>query len=777
MSKNQIYKTRYKNKNKITKYIEHFKIGAHVLTLIKKDDEELVPAFTLVARDARMPHADALAAVDRIMEAFEQYGNSNNTRIIDINNGINLDTLESQCYEEYIREGKHEPANAARRIRTLMERFQTFLSASDLRDVLYFPNINNQISEMLSEYAPATRSNYEAFIRKGFEVLEAMVVSDDQINLQRDALPRGFVPALRRAVDNAISQQKIKSLRELEITLFGKPNKIFFVFYRNSILQKVEDVIKIEAALDLPPGTLTERYYSWRQSRKLDLKYEAVPLLSVFPEDHPIRQNTYHQVPLKSMLPADLLHRTNEEKQQIVKWVTETFYYDTTNFRAAQIQKTTVIKKQIALDVDCPEQLQTDWERWLYFKTAKITEHGMLRKKRWEDHTPDFYRRYIADVFNALLLEYEFSTSDIRLAHLCFPQVLRRAVDILTSVRAVGADEDEVYTNTHVQMLKRLKSLITEPDGYYLQKHLPRDLKPLNGLVSDEDIRNARENWLEFCVDANKILNQYIHDVDEYLLKRDPFYPIAVVLDQDEPIVYFSKVLTYMDEQTPGRMNNKIAYITNRIDAAIFHMGLEAPLRNENSIKILRRKNFDDRKPIDVLEKEEEGELLYTGDGKYIIRIPVKNFKNKHSSFFKGYREWTTPVSSELGKRFEDLERDVYPLMSGEPKYIFAKRNGSDFDEEYINRRWRNMIAQYAIFNPFNKTGVIPGLKLCSYKSRRHIVATSIVKKTKNLELASWALCDSVEMVRKVYGRFLPSEKTKNAHEVLARMLYGSTIN
>ena len=742
------------------------------MNLIQNDDHDLIPVVASIANQSRLTHKDVIDNIDKFIDAFEQFGNDKNTRIVNIQNGVNMDSLEEGCYIYFLKENKYEPAAHAKRIRSLIEKLCVHVGVVNLVDLFYIPDINTHIDDFLSKYkGKSSYRLYDAYIRRGLEILESLVLADEQINTEADSLPRGFIPALRLLLDSAIFEKRFRSMRDFEMCVFGSTGKLYTVLKYNRILQKSEDVIKIEDALGVERGVLLERYYRWRVSRKINVKYEGHTLLSVFPEEHPIRQNRYKQIPIKDILPADTIYRTKEDQEKIVKWIDETFFVDNINFREAQKYKSTVINKEIIIDVQCPEKLQNDWESLHEFKTSKITEYGLLRDRRWKGQTPEFYKRYIADACNALVAEYAIEAENIRLAHFCFPRVIRRAAEVLATVRALGGQE-EIYTATHINSIKRLKSLITERYGYYYQKGLPVDIEPLPGLVTKEEIQAARLDWKLHCEQANDNINQYLRDIEEYMVRQDPFYPISVVLDQDNPVGYFRRVLEYMDFDVPSKNVAKVEFITNRVDAAIFHMGLEAPLRNDNSVSILRAKPFYERCAIQDLEERREGELLYDKEGKYIIRVPVENFKNRDSSFFDGHREWSTPISRELAQRLEALERDVYPLMSEEPRYIFAKLNGSAFDDEYINRRWKVMMARYAIYNPFTGRGVIEGLKMTSYKSRRHIVATSILKKTGNVDMAAWALCDTPGMIRATYGRFLPSEKTVRAHNVLSELLY-----
>ena len=504
-------------------------------------------------------------------------------------------------------------------------------------------------------------------------------------------------------------------------------------------------------------------------------------------------------------LPDDFNSRSFEEQEAILAWVNKVIISGSTDYRAFQAA---AIKNRYAVRfrafqggksredvpgdemdeemrssvVDAPPDLEREMAALLKFKTSTLTQFGFQRNGVWGDETASQKVEHLGLMFGALASSpkgavrgYGAPLEDICMAMLVFPPVWDWYLQWREQRRGF-------FTKWEVGMLALLTSLVKVDTGWIRQTPSLGDrLRPIDGLISEQDIDASRSDWAGACDAMYRHARQRLKEIQRVArVHRDPFEPILPILEAESPVGEYRRITDEIlrlmpDERTYPRPAAEAvrAFLMLRI-------GLHTGLRQKNLREL--RVCLPGRMPTSErhLEEMKCGEMRWsTKEHGWEILIPSVAFKNASSSFFgqKPFRLILPDLAGlyDMIEAYLDRHRARLLGHAEDPVTFFVKTvklssARAAYDQNTFYEAWRLTIQRYGIFNPYTGRGAIKGLLPHGPHNIRDVLATHILKKTGSFEQASYAIQDTPEMVQQHYGRFLPQDKSALAAQVLNRV-------
>lgn len=429
--------------------------------------------------------------------------------------------------------------------------------------------------------------------------------------------------------------------------------------------------------------------------------------------------------------------------------------------------------------VDAPPVLAMEMADLVRFKTSALTSIGFQRNGVWGEETASQKIEHLGLMFGALAASktgeikgYGVPVRHLTFGLLIFPGIWDWYLQWRESRRGF-------YTAWEVDML-RIALAITKEGTGWLRQHpeLLARVQPIPGLVSQNEIDYAREDWHGACEDFHSHAAHRVKEIQRIArVHRDPFEPIMPVLEADSPVGEYRKIT----EEIIRLMPDEERYPRPAAEAVrsflMLRLGLHLGLRQKNLRQLMLCPRGQMPRPERVLEKLKRGEIRWSErDGGWEVLIPAVAFKNAHSSFFgdKPFR-LVLPDLLDLYRYIDDyVERHRATLLRGvaDPGTFFVKTvkttsTDAAYDVTTFYEAWRLTIQRYGIYNPYTGRGAIKGLLPHGPHNVRDVLATHILKQTGSYEQASYAIQDTADMVAKHYGRFLPQDKAALAARIL----------
>lgn len=498
-------------------------------------------------------------------------------------------------------------------------------------------------------------------------------------------------------------------------------------------------------------------------------------------------------------LPDDFDRRPKQERADILDWVRRVIVAGSTDYRkfqalairdryalrfnAGAMSRDEVTELEIDTDLahrlDASPRLQAEMRALVRFKTNTLTEAGYRRSGVWGDATAMQKVEHLGLLFGALAASPSSGVrglgvpiSRIGFGLLVFPAVWDWYVRWREQRRGF-------YTCWEVDMLRLAIALTRVEYGWLRQSPQVADgLAPLPGLVAEQDIAQARSDWVCACDQMHGHATVRAKEIERVArVHRDPFEPVLPILESDSPLSEYRAIT----EEILRRMPNARRYPRCAAEAVrsflMLRFGLHLGVRQKNLRQLLFKPVGAHPTPEQKLEAMRRGELRWsTRDEHWEVLIPASAFKNATSSYFskKPFRL----LLPDLGKLYEFirdyLDRHRSVLLSGaeDPGTFFVKTakatsTSAAYDQTTFYEAWRLTIQRYGIYNPWTGRGVVKGLLPHGPHNVRDVLATHILKKTGSYEKASYAIQDTPETVAKHYGRFLPQDKAALAAQVL----------
>lgn len=429
--------------------------------------------------------------------------------------------------------------------------------------------------------------------------------------------------------------------------------------------------------------------------------------------------------------------------------------------------------------VDAPSALAMEMADLVRFKTSALTSIGFQRNGTWGEETAAQKIEHLGLMFGALAAskQGEVRGYGVPLRHLTFGLLLFPGVgDWYLQWRE---HRRGFYTTWEVDML-RIALALTRQDTGWLRQHpeLLDGVRPVPGLVSQQEIDSARADWHGACDDFHKHATQRAREIQRIArVHRDPFEPIMPVLEAASPVGEYRKIT----EEILRLMPDEERYPRPAAEAVrsflMLRLGLHLGLRQKNLRQLMLCPRGHLPRSERILEKMKRGEIRWSDrDHGWEVLIPAVAFKNSHSSFFgsKPFR-LVLPDLLDLYKYIEDYvdrHRAVLLRTAPDPGTFFVKTvkttsTEAAYDSTSFYEAWRLTIQRYGIYNPYTGRGAIKGMLPHGPHNVRDVLATHILKQTGSYEQASYAIQDTPDMVAKHYGRFLPQDKAALAAKIL----------
>ncbi|HCD85063.1 MAG TPA: hypothetical protein DEQ45_14755 [Agrobacterium sp.] len=429
--------------------------------------------------------------------------------------------------------------------------------------------------------------------------------------------------------------------------------------------------------------------------------------------------------------------------------------------------------------IDAPPALAMEMADLVRFKTSALTSIGFQRNGVWGEDTASQKIEHLGLMFGSLAASrtgeikgYGVPVRNLTFGLLIFPGIWDWYLQWRESRRGF-------FTAWEVDML-RIALAITKEDTGWLRQHpeLLARVQPIPGLVSQNEIDYAREDWHGACEDFHKHAAHRVKEIQRIArVHRDPFEPIMPVLEADSPVGEYRKITEEIIRLMPdeGRYPRPAAEAVRSF--LMLRLGLHLGLRQKNLRQLMLCPRGQMPRPERILEKLKRGEIRWSDrDGGWEVLIPAVAFKNAHSSFFgdKPFR-LVLPDLLDLYRHINDyVERHRSVLLRGveDPGTFFVKTvkttsTVAAYDITSFYEAWRLTIQRYGIYNPYTGRGAIKGLLPHGPHNVRDVLATHILKQTGSYEQASYAIQDTADMVAKHYGRFLPQDKAALAARIL----------
>lgn len=413
------------------------------------------------------------------------------------------------------------------------------------------------------------------------------------------------------------------------------------------------------------------------------------------------------------------------------------------------------------------------------FKTSTLTTRGRTRNGVWNRVTADQKMEHFGLLFGALAASPD---SDVRghgapLHSLTFAMLALPAVwDWYLAWR----ESRRGFFTRWEGMMLTVAAAITRPETGWLRQSqsLAGYLRPVEGLVTPEDVQAAHDDWDGLCEVMYRHALKRAREIARVArVHRDPFEPILPILEADSPLAEYRKITEEVRRWRPDRRRFPIAAAEATRSFLMLRLGLHLGLRQKNLRQLLFRPKGDAPTPERQLEVLKRGELRWSArDLGWEVLIPAAAFKNAGSTFFR--KSAFRLVLPDLGGLYDEIEtyiaKDRAALLKGraDPGSFFVKTmransRSAEYNQTTFYGAWRLTIQRHGIYNPYTGRGAVPGLLPHGPHNVRDVLATHVLKQTGSHEQASYAIQDTPETIAEHYGRFLPQDKAALAAQVL----------
>lgn len=493
-------------------------------------------------------------------------------------------------------------------------------------------------------------------------------------------------------------------------------------------------------------------------------------------------------------LPDDFNELPAEKQAEIIRWVRDNIISRTTDYRRYQadtisesfgirfpaLERREARKKSRRRSA--PSALAGEMHDLVRFKTATLTDKGLLRNKKWGDFTAGQKIEHLGLLLGALsslpsgrVSGAGVPIADLTLALLVFPGVWDWYLTWRERRRGF-------FTVWECNMLSSGLELVREDTGWLRQRpDLAKRLKPIPGVLDKAEIAAAQDDWSGACDVFRKHAAVRFSEVQQVArVHRDPFEPILPILEAESPVLEYRKITDEILRRLPDEGKFPMAAAEACRSYLMLRLGLHLGLRQRNLRELLLCHR-------DVLPTSERrlaerrcGELRWNfREGKWEVFIPAVAFKNSDSSFFSSnpFRLLLDDLSGLYAHIEAYIDRHRPRLLGPaiDPGTFFVKStkrtsSSAAYNEVTFYEAWRLTIQRHGIYNPYTGRGAIAGLLPHGPHSVRDVLATHVLKKTGSYEQASYAIQDTPETVMKHYGRFFPQDKAAMAAKILNRM-------
>jgi len=426
-----------------------------------------------------------------------------------------------------------------------------------------------------------------------------------------------------------------------------------------------------------------------------------------------------------------------------------------------------------------PPALDAEARDLCLFKTTTLTTRGRVRNGVWNRATAGQKMEHLGLMFGALaacpdgeIRGYGAPMRSLTFAALVIPAVWDWYLHWREGRRGF-------FTRWESEMLTVAAALTRRETGWLRQSpHLANCLRPIEGLITPQDVQAAHDDWAAVCETAHHHALVRAKEINRVArVHRDPFEPILSILEAESPLGEYRKITEEVRLRRPDRRRFPVAAAESTRSFLMLRLGLHLGLRQKNLRELLFRPKGQAGTPERQLEVLKRGELRWSvRDEGWEVLVPAVAFKNAGSTYFR--KSPFRLILPDLGGLYDEIETyiasDRRALLKGrsDPGVFFvktmkAKSLSPAYDQNTFYEAWRLTIQRHGVFNPYTGRGAIEGLLPHGPHNVRDVLATHVLKQTGSYEQASYAIQDTPDTIAEHYGRFLPQDKAALAAQVL----------
>ena len=527
-----------------------------------------------------------------------------------------------------------------------------------------------------------------------------------------------------------------------------------------------ESVREIEGFLAVEQGLL---------SRRINQKQSRIASDDILTPE--LREDFNNAGIPTSFLPDDWKHRTPAQKQAIVDWISERILASSPYSRYLK-----AIGKDYISHDPLPSMMQHDFDAIREFKTAEIPDVtlGIQRAKpdapkgvqsMFDGHWRETSANLMLKALQRLVTAMKGITSEKGLGtdwindaglgflanaqclHTIITAMARRRFKLLADANAFEDMElkppasKAVYTMNDARLIGSIAGFFDDVTGYFFACS-PR-VTPIPGLVSEEWVQQARSDWATVARKGCKELRQLGDQIAARArVIRDPWEPIAPLVERDDPLTPVFNALDRMGRDRPDPSSGPMAVAQHDRDHLVISLLMHSRVRLLNLSTL-------------TWKLDNTGHLRRL-KGTWILSIPQEELKNEGSPALP---EDGGPLEIELDPDDKELNDalDRYlvgkgcsrsVILSGtESDSLFAGRQGEKLHSGTIRRIVKKFSVRYVAECPWREGGV-PGVLPFGPHAFRHLVATHVMRQTGNFEAAALSINDAVNTAKKTYAKF-----------------------
>ncbi len=563
--------------------------------------------------------------------------------------------------------------------------------------------------------------------------------------LEHDGLPEDFAGALSVAIVRAgltptLLAQQVGAVPQTVIN---------WARGRKAPDRRFEPLVaRIETVLGLEPGQLISRIVRAR------LGAGRLPI-ALFPARLHGPKYARLRARIAKYLPDDIRFRGFDEAQRIVSDASERCEREEEHGSAHG----NLIRARYALK-DWPAKAAAEFERLRLFKQPIIADEDTINLKPWSDYTVSFRRGQVGGYYGFRLSDeagdWRVGPDELSLALFADARSVQAYIEYKSArvAKAHGMDNKSV-TGADADLMG-LGAQFFRKDGF-----VRRD-KAMRAALGYGAKPNAA--WIAYC-------EKKVADYKERARKlranatrtRDPHAPVKAILRLDEPLSAIKLLVDGLDhDYRKTRTGSKTAAELLQ-DQIYVQMQAQAPFRPGTTVTLEYR-------------ADNTGHLRRDALG-WFLMVPKELFKNgdgqalEHDFYRRLVDQWRFYARLDqflANERFVLLQRLASPYLfvyaveqlpkilaaARRPRLIYAPLKAA------LAGRVRAFTARHLGGNKKEGSG-IEGIKSFSPSGFRHIVATSVVKRSGSFKEAADVIADSEPVTRLHYAQYRPSDRAE----------------
>lgn len=576
-----------------------------------------------------------------------------------------------------------------------------------------------------------------------------------QEDSSRDHQSETFSERLNRLIDCAgvTSYQLEKQLGVSHSLLFGWRKGS-----RTPSDSSLEVVKRLENILGAREGYLSSTVKSRYLSQSFDLSSYGI--------------DRSQQRRISQHLPPNFNEKSHEERLEIVQWVIDNIVVSG-NYEgdhSGAIANTYALCRPGASRrlKPAPDLLVREIDDIMAFKTAEFIPYGFVRNKKWSKVVSESFEQHIMMMMGALK-SIGLPSECLSITVCLSPTIIDRYI----AWRKTRSGDD--HTRTIQMVLDYIEALLHPKHGYIFQsQNFANNLKEANGFIDQELAKSAKQDWAACCVNARTHIKNRLKEINELLVvKRDPFFPIISVLDAEDPLSEYLKIVDEIKRRTRDRVQTPVRWAEDQRAIMMIRIGLETGFRQKN----LRQLLLCSGKPDPNALKRKLALAIYFDESLKAWRVvgPRKAIKNSDSSAFAS-RDLDFIIKDRDGL-YRDIESwlEARKILLGDARsenFFIKSMRGTRAKAPEMNQyayynAFAATIARYGVYNPYTRKGAIPDLRVHGPHTIRDVLATAVIKRTGSYERAAAIIMDTVETVKNHYARWMPGEQFEAAQRSL----------